>query len=219
MSQRRFGTGVLILAALLVFPRSGSAGIAEIILEMSGPRMLGFGLECRLVFSGTQESCKRRSPATDLIFAENQPDAKVWVSVSGAFYFSLGQTVNEQPYETGEVKMWSFDPMLEIESKAWRLNGKNVRLQIYHGVLGVSYNLLHGDRFPTFSNVGLRLRPAGIVIPFSETWGIDFSYNLRLYPRAFTAADFGKDPVPGVAEPGPGAEAVQSFVIGLRRRI
>jgi hypothetical protein len=207
------------LALLLAMPRPGSAGILEIIAEMSGPRMLGIGLECRLVFSGPQESCKTPRPVAALFFAENQPDASMWLSVGGAFYWSLDATINEQHYETGEVKMWSFDPMLEIESKSWRLDRKNVRLQIYHGVVGVSYNLLHGSHFPTFSNVGLKVRPFGIVIPFSETWGVDFSYNLRLYPNAYTAEDFGKVPVPGVAGPGPGAEAVHSFVIGLRRRM
>jgi hypothetical protein len=84
-------------------------------------------------------------------------------------------------------------------------------------VLGVSYNLLHGDAFPTFSNAALKLRPAGIVIPFSTNWGVDFSYNLRLYPRGFTPEDFGKVSLPD-AEPGRG-EAVHSFVIGFRRRV
>lgn len=218
MSQRRFGIAVFVLAALLAVPRTGSAGIGEVILELSGPRMFGVGLECRLTFSGTWESCKVSAPTTALLFAENQPDAKMWLSLGGAFYWSLDKTVNGQHYETGEVKMWSLDPMLEFESKSWPVQNKNLRLQIYHGVLGLSYNLLHGDKFPTFSNAALRIRPAGIVIPFSRNWGVDFSYNIRLYPRAFTAEDFGKVPVPG-AEPVAGTEAVQSFVIGFRRRV
>jgi hypothetical protein len=217
MSQGRLWICASVFAASLAYPITASAGIGEIILQMSGPRMLGVGLECRMVFSGTREPCKVSSPATAVFFAENQPDVKMWLSLGGGFYWSLNKTVDGQDYDTGEVKMWSFDPMLEIESKAWPIENKNLKLQIYHGVLGVSYNLLHGDAFPTFSNAALRLRPAGIVIPFSTNWGVDFSYNVRLYPRGFTPEDFGKVALPDT-EPNRG-EAVHSFVIGFRRKI
>ena len=216
MSQRRFGIGVLVLAALLAVPRTGSAGIGEVILELSGPKMFGVGLECRLLLSGDWESCKVSTP-TGLLFGENQPNRKTWLALGGSFYWSLDSDVNGQHYDTGEVKMWSLDPMLEIESKSWG-EADDLRLQIYHGILGVSYNLIHGENFPTFSNVAFKLRPFGIVVPFSENWGVDFSYNVRLYPNAFEAEDFGKVTVPGLA-PGAGAEFVQSFVVGLRFKI
>jgi hypothetical protein len=215
MSQRRLWIGACVLAALLVFPRTGDAGIGEIILEMSGPRMIGFGLECRLTFSGSWESCKVATP-TPLLFAENQPDVRMWLSVGGKFFFSVDKTINGQHYETGEVKMWSFDPMLEFESKAWPVDHSNLDLQLYHGVLGVSYNVFHGADFPTFSNVALKLRPAGIVIPFSRNWAVDVSYDIRLYPRAVTAEDFGKVPLPD-AEPS--REAVHSIGVGFRWRL
>ena len=215
MSQRRCWTIVCALTMLLILPRPGTAGIIEIIAEMSGPRMIGFGLECRLTFSGRWESCKVASPTTALIFAENQPDVKMWLSVGGKYFFSINKTVNGQHYGTGEVKMWSFDPMLEFESKSWPVKDFNLDLQVYHGVMGVSYNVFLGD-FPTFSNVALKLRPAGVVIPFSKNWGVDLSYDIRLYPRGVTAGDFGKDPIPG-AEPS--REAVHSFVLGFRWRI
>ena len=218
MSQRRFGIGVLVLAALLAVPRTGSAGIGEVILELSGPKMFGVGLECRLLLSGTWESCKVSAPTGALFFAENQPDSRIWLALGGMFYWSLDSDVNGQHYDTGEVKMWSLDPMLEIQSKVWGNDTSKLRPQIYHGILGVSYNLLHGENFPTFSNVALKLRPFGIVVPFSDSWGIDFSYNIRLYPNAFEAEDFGKVTVPGF-EPGAGTEAVQSFVVGLRFKI
>jgi hypothetical protein len=216
MSQRRFGIGVLVLAALLAVPRTGSAGIGEVILELSGPKMFGVGLECRLLLSGDWESCKV-STALGKVLGENQPNRKVWLALGGSFYWSLDSDVNAQHYDTGEVKMWSLDPMLEIES--WgRGSGDDLRLQVYHGILGVSYNVLHGKNFPTFSNAALRLRPFGIVVPFNKNWGIDFSYNIRLYPNAFEAEDFGKVTVPGF-EPGAGTEAVQSFVVGLRFKV
>ena len=216
MSQRRFGIGVFILASLLAVPRIASAGIGEVILELSGPKMFGLGLECRLLLSGDWESCKVSTPA-GLLVGENQPNRKMWLALGGSFYWSLNSTVNGQDYGTGEVKMWSLDPMLEIESKSWG-DPNDLRLQIYHGILGVSYNLLHGEHFPTFTNAALKVRPFGIVVPVSSNWGIDFSYNIRLYPNAFTAEDFGRVTVPGF-EPGAGTEAVQSFVVGLRFKV
>ncbi len=215
MSQRRFWICVSMLVALLAYPRAASAGIGEIILEMSGPRMIGVGLECRLTFQGTWQSCKVSAPLP-LLFAENQPDQRMWLSVGGGYYFSVKKTINGQPYGWGDVQMLSFDPMIEFESKSWQVRDFNLDLQIYHGVLGVSYNLMFGDNFPTFSNAALKLRPAGVVIPFSKNWGVDLSYNLRIYPSGFKAEDFG-----GVSatDGEPGREAVHSFVLGFRWRI
>jgi hypothetical protein len=143
---------------------------------------------------------------------QERRDAKIWLSLAGGFYWSADKTVNGQDYESGEVKMFTFDPMLEIES--WRHSTRS--LQFYHGVIGLSYNVLYGDGFPTFGNVGLKVRPVGIVIPITSDVGFDFSYDLRIYPRRFTAEDFGRTPV--VAE-GNGAELVHALVFGARIRL
>jgi hypothetical protein len=219
---------------LVGIPREGAAGIVEVILEMSGPKMFGFSADCRLTLTGEWDSCKASVPAG---FRALEPFvdprlSKVWLSFTGGFYFSADATVNGVDYGRGEVKMLIFDPMLEFESKHWRnracpalLQGAEdkcdrLRLQIYHGVVGMSYNLLFGENFPTFSNVGMKLRPFGIVVPIGK-WGradlgADFSYDLRLYPRGFTAEDFGRVPVE--AE-GNGAEAVHALVFGLRIKL
>jgi hypothetical protein len=96
-------------------------------------------------------------------------------------------------------------------------------LQLYQGV-GASYNFLFGRGVPdSFSNLGLKLRPVGIVVPTSIVisipklgkfdLGVDASYDLRLYPRRFTAEDFGNPPL--VPE-GSGWEVVHGFVVGGR---
>jgi hypothetical protein len=86
----------------------------------------------------------------------------------------------------------------------------------------MSYNFLWGKNLPdAFSNVGLKVRPFGISVPvgsvklFNRRWDLapDFSYDLRFYPRRYTAEDFGKTST----EPEPaGAEVVQSLVLGIR---
>jgi hypothetical protein len=216
MSQRRFLTIAGALAMLFSCPRDGSAGIIEIIAEMSGPKMLGFGADCRLdLTTGTWQSCKA-SPlqATAEAFVKDREAAKMWLSLAGGFYWSADKTVNGQDYESGEVKMITFDPMLEIESKSWAVPYSALRLQLYHGVVGASYNLLFGYGVPdSFSNLGLKWRPIGIVVPIAGKVGFDFSYDVRLYSRRFTAEDFGR--VALVPE-GSGWEVVHAFVFGGR---
>jgi hypothetical protein len=205
---------------LIVFPRTASAGLGELILEMSGPRMAGVGYECRLQFDGRWESCKISGGVG--VVARNVPRDKMWLSLGGNYYWSVKAKVNGVQYDWWDVQMLAFDPMLEIESKSWEqcsqvgntrvCDGNKIKRQIYHGVIGMTYNVLWGD-FPTFANAGVKLRPIGIVIPVSDKIGIDLSYDLRLYPTRFTAEDFGRVPVE--AE-GKGAEAVHAFVFGIR---
>jgi hypothetical protein len=235
MPQRHLGTAACAFAMLLIVPRAASAGIIEIIAEMSGPKMFGFSADCRLNLDGTWDSCKTPGSLGLKAAAEGfvgPRPSKVWLSFFGGYYFSADATVNRQDYERGEVKMFVFDPMLEFESKSWPTKCKDdpdtperddcgrLRLQIYHGAIGMSYNLLFGAGFPTFSNIGMKVRPIGIVYPIGKikNWdiGADFSYDLRLYPQRFTAEDFGHIPL----EPeGNGAEAVHAFVFGLRIKI
>jgi hypothetical protein len=234
MLQRRLLLTGCILTVLLGLPREGTAGIVEVILEMSGPKMIGFSADCRLLLTGEWESCKG-SPlrAAASAFAEQRP-SKVWLSLAGGYYSSIDATVNQVHYSKGEVKMWTFDPMLEFES--WSkpkcpeqrvADCKGLKLQIYHGVLGLSYNVLFGDNFDTFSNVGLKIRPFGIVVPMFKSvplpWtdkeaaiGADFSYDVRVYTRRFTAADFNRVPVESEKN---GAETVNAIVLGVRVKI
>jgi len=231
MARSRLWTAVVMCTLLLAFPRTGSAGLWDFIVEMSGPRMMGVGYECRLMFDGEWESCKVSGGMS--VVARNVPTDKIWLSLGGNYFWSVKAEVNGHRYGWWDVQMLAFDPILEIESKSWprcaEVQGKRecdntkIKPQIYHGILGMSYNVLWGvgeqpavgeaQPFSTFSNIGLKLRPIGVVIPVSDRVGLDFSYDLRLYPRRFTAEDFGRTPLE--AE-GNGAEAVHAFVFGLR---
>jgi hypothetical protein len=217
MLQSRLFLIGCVLVALLGLPREGNAGIVEVIIEMSGPKMYGFSVDCRLDFQGTWQSCKT-SVATKDAVAPLVQDRRgpFWLSLGGGYYWSADKTVNGQDYDRFEVKMVTFDPMIEFASKSWPVGYAQLPVQVYHGLIGLSYNVLFGESFPTFSNVGLKLRPFGIVIPVKGRFAFDFSYDIRLYPTGFTAEDFGHIPL---APEGPGAEAVQSLVFGVRVKL
>jgi hypothetical protein len=204
------------LIALLGVPREGTAGIVEVIIEMSGPKMYGFSVDCRLDFQGNWQSCKTSAPTTGVAPFVQERKGAFWLSLASGYYWSADKTVNGQDYDRFEVKMVTFDPMIEFASKSWPVGYAQLPVQLYHGLIGVSYNLLFGEAFPTFSNVGLKLRPFGIVIPVKGRFAFDFSYDVRLYPTGFTAEDFGHVPL---APEGSGAEAVQSLVFGARVKL
>ena len=229
MSPSRLWTAACVFVLLLGFPRTGSAGFWDVIIEMSGPKMYGVSADCRLTLNGTWDSCKGSGPVPLLKAFTEERVSKVWLSFDGGYYWSADATVNEQHYRRGEVKMFLFDPMLEFESKSWKTKEcpkgsptdcERLRLQIYHGVIGMSYNILFGADFATFSNVGLKLRPFGIAVPVRKWKRLDiagdFSYDLRLYPQGFTAEDFGHQPL---RPEGSGAEAVHAVVFGARIKI
>jgi hypothetical protein len=72
--------------------------------------------------------------------------------------------------------------MLQIHS----LPPGTSKVSIYHGVIGLSYDVLLGRYFDTFDKAGFKFRPIGVTVGH---W--DFAYNLRIYPDRFTPADFG----------------------------
>jgi hypothetical protein len=217
MLQRRLLLTGSVLLALLGLPRDGNAGIVEVIIEMSGPKMYGVGFDCRLDFTGQWQSCKASTLTAGVLgpVVGDRSKTNFWLSLGGGYYWSADKTINGQDYDRFEVKMVTFDPMIELQSAAWD-SYADLPFQLYHGLIGVTYNVLFGENFETFSNVGFKLRPIGIVIPIKGRFAFDFSYDLRLYPKGFTATDFGRIPL---APEGSGAEAVQSLVFGLRLKL
>jgi hypothetical protein len=190
---------------LLILPRAASAGIIEIIAEMSGPQMIGYFVECRLLPSGTWDSCKFPHP----LYMRTPPSRKYWISIGGGLYTSTTRDVGGVERGWFDDFMLTFEPILEFESKT-------TPVQLYHGVIGFSYNLLAGKGYSPFANAALKFRPIGIVIPLRENLGLDLSYDLRLYPRGFTPEDFGRTPVtPSVSE----SEWVHAISIGFRRKL
>jgi hypothetical protein len=203
MKQRRLWTGACALAMLLLLPRSSSAGILEIIAEMSGPQMLGFPFECRLGLSkesgASFEFCHWFAPLVG-----PGPEKKLWLTLEGGPYFATGAGKTGDLYETGDVYMLTFDPMIE------RVSFGDVKKGIYHGA-GLTTNFLVGHKFRRFGNVGFKFRPVGFVIPTGGTTSLDFSFHLRFYPSRFTAEDFDV-----TAPSEEGVEWVRSVVVSFR---
>ena len=206
MSRRRLGIGVLLAACLAMPTRSSADSLIDLIWEMSGPQMIGFLSECRIALDGSFEHCKVFEKK--VVGPGARSTTKVWLSLQGGPFFSTGKNASGQDYKFFKVGMIAFDPMLEVQSVT-RSNG----FAMYHGVLGVSYNLLFGEGFDTFTNVAFKLRPIGLTFPLGGGWKFDLEYNVRLYPSGFSADEFGKVPV---APPLNRAETVQGVGLGLR---
>ena len=201
--KRRLWIGVCVFAALLAFPRTGSAGIGEVILELSGPTMIGAGVECKFFITGDLDQCyvavglkAKGSPPASI------QGSRIRLSLETGAYLSTGNNNNGVDYEFGRIWMLGFDPMLEFIS--FDCGG----LSTYHGVMGLTYNLFLGPDFDKFSNVGFKLRPIGVRVR-----RVNFEYNIRFYPNQFTPEDFGKVAVNPISNTK--SEAVHSFSIGI----
>jgi hypothetical protein len=193
------GVWTILAAVVLVMgtPRTGSAGIAEWIWEMSGPSMFGVTTGCS-VGLGMKDSFKERVNRCSLFgfplkprLPEAPPNTpaeetvpsglgKVWVVLDGGTYFSLGKNsgedVNEKEFLAFHTGMLTFDPMIGFKT-VW---GEHA--------VGLTYNYLFGKEFDSFSNVGVKVRP------FSLRWHrVIWEWNIRLYPNGFDVVE-GSDP-------------------------
>ena len=53
--------------------------------------------------------------------------------------------------------MVAVEPMLQLQSYRRRFGG----LAVYHGVVGLTYDMLFGVGFDAFDNIGVKFRPIG----------------------------------------------------------
>ncbi len=232
MLQRRLLLTGSVFIALLALPRAGTAGLVDVILEMSGPKMYGITGEIRILSNGCLDSggigilqeadqvsgadqvtgtdkCKRtedkkRNRAVSALqtFAVkerdlNPSDKHYWYSLSAGYYFSVPKTINGHPYKYFDVQMITFEPMIEIESRSSSVDYSEMKLQVYHGIGGgLNYLFVEGTP-PNMARGVIKFRPAGVVVPFGKRWGFDVAYDLRLYPKGFTASDFYEGAAPG----------------------
>lgn len=199
--SRRLWTTASVLMMLFAGPHAASAGIIEILAEMSGPQMIGGLVECRVGVDAVLEQCT--VVGWKVAGSGVRSSTKMWLSLEGGAYVSTGHDVDGQDYEFGKTYMLAFDPMIEIQTVS------RPKWGMYHGVMGASYNFLVGEGFRKFTNVGFKLRPIGVIIANR----LNIAYNLRLYPSGFTADQFGRLPVvPESTKP----EAVHGISVGYR---
>ncbi|HEU4693713.1 MAG TPA: hypothetical protein VFS23_35360 [Vicinamibacterales bacterium] len=203
MKPQRLWMIASAFAVLLISPRIAEAGIGEFIWEMSGPQMVGGGIECKLNFSGDVELCYITIPITGLAKAPMRP-RRFRVSLDGGVYVSTGKNAGGVDYEAWKTWMLAFDPMIELVT--WDNLKDDNRQEIYHGLMGVSYNVLFGPDFRRFANAGVKLRPIGY-----RYRRVNFEFDLRIYPNGFSADQFGKAAAP---EPNR-AEVTYGFSMGI----
>src|SRR5262245_41992427 len=166
MLRKLLGTTSLCLLALLAFPKTSEASIWDIIWGMSGPQMMGPVFHCEWDLqhqADDKEHSVVECRALDYLFYHKlkpRPDRRLWMSLDSAFYFSTGRDSGDEPnrnsFQAFENFMVAFEPMFEVRSHT----SKNVML--YHGLMGISYDVLFGKNFDTFDNVGLKFRPIGV---------------------------------------------------------
>ena len=196
--------GVAIL--LLSTPRTGSAGIGELIWEMSGPQFVGGGIQCKVTLHFELEICYVTLPVP-VSFRTLKPKVRYRLSLEGGLYGSTGKDSNGVTYEPGDAWMFAFDPMIElVHHDNWLPGGD--RAEIYHG-LGFSYNRLFGggEDWDAFNNAAIKVRPIGV--RFGRT---NLEFDLRIYPNRFNAWVLGKF---SVVPEGTGAEVVWSLSYGI----
>jgi hypothetical protein len=193
-----------VFAFMLVGPRVAEAGIGEFIWEMSGPQMIGGGLQCKFNLQGEVEQCYVTVPITTSL--RDAPQKRRFrISLDGGIYVSTGKNAGGVDYEAWKTWMLAFDPMIEFVTKDNRTDTLRDRREWYHGIMGVSYNVLFGD-FRRFANVGLKLRPIGY-----RRGRFNYEFDVRIYPNGFTADQFGK-----AAEPEPNrAEVTWGLSLGI----
>jgi hypothetical protein len=200
-------TAGIALLALLACPRAGNAAFMDIIWEMSGPQMFSvFLLQCEYDLENKTTECRAYDKRVQGE-AGARAARKVWLAVDGAVYTSTGKNSGTHRYDGAQNHMVAVEPMLAMHSYT---NSRLWDLSVHHGVVGLSYNFLFGDEFTKFDKVGLKFTPVGVT--FKNRFNI--AYHLRIYPRGFTAEEFGATALLPDAKMHTGREAVHGFSVG-----
>jgi len=194
-----------IVIALLAFPRVASAGIFDLIWEMSGPQMIGAvlvhcefnvrseGRECGVV--GKRVAGDAGEPAQRL----------TWVSVEAAAYVSTGKDSEARAYDAFDTYMLAIEPIFMVRSTT------KGQWTFHHGS-GVTYNRLFSSDFSSFDKAGLKFRPIGVRWRGAVDFEADF--NLRVYPNGFSPDEFGVGPrMEDLDRP---TERTYGFSVGVR---
>ena len=194
----------IVTVAILAFPRTSHAGLMDVIWEMSGPQLLGVGLQCDFRLQrGTNPECTflgiRLGPRPS-------ESPRLWVNLLAAAYFSTGTDGEENgvqiPFSAGRARMIGIDPMAAVAL----YRGPTHR---WHSAIGLSWNTFFGPDIDTFNNVAIKLRPVAWDRTFGNRITFGLAYNLRLYPDGFDATPTGG--LNSTSDP----EVVHGFLVGL----
>jgi hypothetical protein len=239
MRRLKPGTVGLAVALLLIVPHAASAGMGDFIdtiIGLTGPQMVGVPMACEVILEGDDRDTACYIAGIGVPWPRPLEDDRFWrrrdswVSFGGGVYTSTGKDSEMRGFEAYDVWMLALEPMWNIRSIG-RLPGRNDprareeainstsrKFTMEHGV-GPSLLFFFGDGingndFDAFANGAIKVRPVAL------TWrnltqggfGLGVAYNLRIFPKAFTAEDFGGDPATNEHE---GREYAHGFSVSL----
>ena len=179
---RRIAIPSMALIVLLAAPRASHAGLADLIWEMSGPQLIGFGFDCETPFTAVAAS---RCRILDIPSgpAHGRP---IWLITDGRVYFSTGKKADDIDYRFWQTGMLGFDPMVGFGGYYLR------RVRFTHAV-GVSLNLLFGRSVDgAIGNYALKVRPLTMTVPVWK-FNVETAYTLRLYRDGFDGTGVSAD--------------------------
>src|SRR5688572_24935699 len=104
----------LTLVMIMAAAAPARAGIFDIIWEMSGPRLFGFGPQCEFGRSSHRRRCFFPVPRDKNFHLPK----RTWLIVEPALYFATGKG----EWEAGSVMMLAVDPMIAVP---WKENNES----------------------------------------------------------------------------------------------
>ena len=235
MRQLRFAT--FAAALMLMAPRPASAAMGDIIdtiIGLTGPQMVGIPIACEVILAGDDRDTACYVAGIRVPWPRNLEDDRFWrrrdywVSFGGGVYTSTGKDSEMRGFEAYDVWMLALEPMSNIRSigrlpeergaREQAINSTSPKFTMEHGVgpslLFLFGNGINGNDFEAFANGAIKVKPVAL------TWrnltpgvlGLGVAYNLRIFPKAFTATDFGGDPATNEHE---GREYAHGFSVTL----
>ena len=184
--MRRCAAVGVFLVALLGMPRTGHAGILELIWALSGPQMIGAGYSCLFRPPLERLGCRIGSSAAT-IKNDTPPPPRVGellFVLGGVVFTSTSKDSDTQQYDWFDANMVAFEPGVVVFSRVPPVDGWRVS----HGA-GISYDLVFGDNFRRFDKFAFTVTP--IQLTYKR---LTFGIKLRIFPNGFTDDEFGFGP-------------------------
>ena len=181
MSKVLTRIGWMVLIALLAVPSAASAGLIDMIWELSGPQLTGLVLIRCQSKSAQIFGCGGGNP----FGIQATIDERIWVDYDLAFYWSTGKDAGPQEYEAFKVFLFSLDPKLVVQPIK--------QANFFTIGAGPMFNLFTGSGFDNFSKKGWKIVPAAR-FNAGRLGNMEIAYTFRIYADEFVPDDFGPPP-------------------------
>jgi hypothetical protein len=185
MRSRRVGAFVVL--AVLACARPADAGWLDFIWEMTGPRMIGFGVECEVgITRDPDKGCTipfKTFLQTRDGKSRDSKDPWFWFS-TGAFYYV---SADHKGFSAGEAHAIGVDPMVLFSRIKDNEAERSKSIRVTAGA-GLTLQRFWGDHFEAFGNTGFKFRPLAVEFPLGiGEIRVNVAYNLRYYWNGFEA--------------------------------